>query len=73
MNGRKLNRLVSKGQIIFDQVNAFWKINELDNPTLKNISIHIKKGSFIGVTGKIGSGKSGLLGAMLDELPYYSG
>jgi ABC-type bacteriocin/lantibiotic exporter with double-glycine peptidase domain len=40
---------------------------------LKNISIHIKKGSFIGVTGKIGSGKSGLLGAMLDELPYYSG
>lgn len=28
---------------------------------------------FLGVTGKIGSGKSGILGVILDEIPYYSG
>ncbi len=33
----------------------------------------IAKGKFIGITGKIGSGKSGLLGTILDEAPYYSG
>jgi ABC-type Mn2+/Zn2+ transport system ATPase subunit len=38
-----------------------------------NINLTIKNGSFIGVTGKIGTGKSGLLGCILDEIPYYSG
>ena len=35
--------------------------------------MHFKKGKFYGVCGKIGSGKSGLLGAILNEIPYYSG
>jgi len=30
-------------------------------------------GSFYGITGKVGSGKSGLLGAILGEIPYFSG
>jgi ABC-type bacteriocin/lantibiotic exporter with double-glycine peptidase domain len=35
-------------------------------PTLKNINLIIEKQKFIGVTGKVGSGKSGLLGVILD-------
>ncbi len=42
-------------------------------PTLHNINLTIHPGSFIGVTGKISSGKSALLGCILDEIPYYSG
>lgn len=30
-------------------------------------------GHLYGITGKVGSGKSGLLGAILSELPFYSG
>ncbi len=41
--------------------------------TLHNINLRIKPGSFIGITGKIGSGKSGILGCILGEIPYYSG
>ena len=33
----------------------------------------MKKGDFYGITGKIGSGKSGLLGVILEEIPFYSG
>ena len=33
----------------------------------------MKKGEFCGVAGKIGSGKSGLLGVLLEEIPFYSG
>jgi len=40
---------------------------------LSNINIHFQKGKFSGICGKIGSGKSGLLGAILQEIPYFSG
>lgn len=42
-------------------------------PSLHNINLTIKPGKLIGVTGKVGSGKSGLLGVILEEIPYYSG
>ena len=35
--------------------------------------MQIKPRELIGVTGKVGSGKSGLLGVILEEIPYYSG
>ena len=53
--------------------NGFWRRKELKEPNLKNINLHIRKGEFYGVTGKVGAGKSGLLGVLLDEMPYYSG
>ena len=43
------------------------------NPNLKNINLRIPQGQFLGITGKIGSGKSGLLGVILEEIPFYSG
>jgi ATP-binding cassette, subfamily C (CFTR/MRP), member 4 len=33
----------------------------------------MRKGVFYGIAGKVGSGKSGLLNAILGELPFYSG
>lgn len=43
------------------------------DPVLKNLSIEIKKGSFIGITGRSGSGKSTLIGILLGFLPPHSG
>ena len=53
--------------------NGYWRSDDLKKATLKDINLHVKKGEFCGVTGKIGSGKSGLLGVLLEEIPYYSG
>ena len=52
--------------------NGFWKRAEQE-PSLKGINLHIRKGEFYGITGKVGSGKSGLLGVFLEEMPYYQG
>lgn len=64
---------VSSGEIKFKNFDGFWNKKELDKAHLKNINLHIKRGDFCGITGKVGSGKSGLLGVILDELPYYKG
>ena len=52
--------------------NGFWKRAEQE-PSLKGINLHIRKGEFYGITGKVGSGKSGLLGVFLEEMSYYQG
>lgn len=36
--------------------------------SLKDIDIHIKKGWFVCIIGKVGSGKSSLLSAMIGDL-----
>ena len=64
---------VNNGEVQFKDFNGYWTTKELRNPNLKNINLHIKKGDFCGITGKVGSGKSGLLGVILEEIPYYSG
>ena len=37
-------------------------------PTLKSITLHVKKGELLGIAGPVGSGKSSLLLALLSEL-----
>lgn len=64
---------VEKGEIVFENFNGFWKAGEFEKPSLSNINLAIRPGQLIGITGKVGSGKSGLLGVILDEIPYYSG
>ncbi|CAG7850245.1 Canalicular multispecific organic anion transporter 1 AltName: Full=ATP-binding cassette sub-family C member 2; AltName: Full=Canalicular multidrug resistance protein; AltName: Full=Multidrug resistance-associated protein 2 [Serendipita indica DSM 11827] len=40
---------------------------------LKNIDMHIAKGQFIGIVGKVGSGKSSLLNALIGEMRKTNG
>ena len=37
-----------------------------------SINLTIPACAFYGITGRVGSGKSRLLGVILDEIPYYS-
>lgn len=46
-------------------INAKWS----DEPTLKDLNFTIQSGSFTVIAGKVGSGKSVLLRAMLGQLP----
>ncbi len=66
------NKINYRGDIIFNNFNGYWK-NNFEVPSLKDINLSFHKGVFYGITGKVGSGKSGLLGVMLGEIPYYSG
>ena len=45
--------------------------NWLIAPTLKNINLKVEKCKFIGTAGNVGSRKSGLIGVLLDEAPFY--
>ncbi|ESO85415.1 hypothetical protein LOTGIDRAFT_183817 [Lottia gigantea] len=40
---------------------------------LSNINLHIRKGQFLGIIGKVGSGKSSLLNALLAEMEKVGG
>lgn len=40
---------------------------------MKDISITFERGKFYGIFGKVGSGKSGLLNALLEEMPSHVG
>jgi len=42
-------------------------------PTLKNINLDIKKGELVMITGRVGSGKSSLLAAILGEINMLDG
>ena len=50
---------------MFKNFNGYWE-EDLNNPNLRVIDAYLKKGEFYGVIGKNGSGKSGLLGFIID-------
>lgn len=64
---------MKKGEIIFEGFNGYWKKDLNGTPSLKSLDLFFKKGVFYGITGRVGSGKSGLLGVILKEIPFYSG
>lgn len=55
---------MKNGDIVIRGFNGYWK-KELDVPSLKDINLSFQKGVFYGIAGKVGSGKSGLLGVIL--------
>lgn len=52
--------------IKFSFASFTWNLNE--KIILKNIHLNIEKGSLIAIVGQVGSGKSSLLSAILDEM-----
>ncbi|XP_039751038.1 multidrug resistance-associated protein 1 isoform X2 [Pararge aegeria] len=53
--------------------NGHFTWGDESQPTLKNINIHIPRGSLVAVVGAVGSGKSSLLSALLGEMNKISG
>lgn len=51
--------------IKFSNVNLGWDHEKI---TLKNIDLEIKKGQLVAIVGKVGSGKSSFLSALLGEM-----
>ena len=64
--------LETKNAISIQNADYSWASDAV-NPTLSNINMEIKKGELIAVVGKIGSGKSSLLSAILGEMKRVNG
>ena len=55
----KISMPAIKGKVVFKDV--FFKFSPVGNPTLNNINLEIESGSFTGIVGKSGSGKSTMM------------
>lgn len=64
-----------KGEVIFDKCSFAWSKEEsgTSRTALRNVSLKVEPGSFVGVVGFVGSGKSSLLGSILGDLHLTSG
>ncbi|WAR23566.1 MRP4-like protein, partial [Mya arenaria] len=66
------NVMPAECKVIIDNVSAKWN-QELEQPTLKNVSAKVEAGKLLAVIGPIGAGKSSLLMAVLRELSISHG
>lgn len=57
--------------IIIDFKNA--AIGHTDDPIVQDVNLQVEEGSFVYLTGRVGSGKSSLLKTMYGELPVRKG
>lgn len=68
LDKKKLQR-TDKSILNPDDLNYIRNGNSvIENSTLKNVNIQVKKGSFVAIVGSVGSGKSSLLSALLGEM-----
>ena len=63
---------IEKNELSLFRVSASWNKSE-DRRALTNVSLRVRQGEMLAVTGPVGSGKSSLLMAILGELPAISG
>ena len=70
--GAKIQEVAEEPLIKFSSFYGYWK-EDFTVPSLEDINYTFSPGKVYGIAGKVGSGKSGLLGAILKEIPYYSG
>ena len=62
---------VSKTSVLVEDGNFSWTDDE--KPTLENVNLTIPQGKIVAVIGKVGSGKSSLLSAIIGEIKKLSG
>lgn len=58
--------------VTVEKANFAWTATQSE-PILANITLSVKKGELVGVVGRVGSGKSSLLSAILGEMTRMSG
>lgn len=58
--------------VTFKNFSAKWSV-ESEKQALLNLSMSISRGSLVALVGQVGSGKSTLMQALLNELPWKSG
>ena len=54
--------------VFFDNVSFLWPSHEGSTAALTNLRLKIEQGSLVAIVGKVGSGKSALLSAILGEM-----
>ncbi|KAG2178766.1 hypothetical protein INT43_001612 [Umbelopsis isabellina] len=68
------NSALASGAPLVDLKNASFKWNPFDSePTLENMNFAVKKGELVAVVGRVGSGKSSLMSALLGDMQKTSG
>ena len=69
-----VSSVAPKGTVAMSDASFSWAGSEdTVNPTLRNVSLDIKPGQLCMIVGKVGSGKSSLLHALLGEMPCVGG
>jgi cell division transport system ATP-binding protein len=71
MNNKKVTSIVNENGNIVEFKNTL--IRHKENIVLKDVNIEVKKGEFIYLIGKVGSGKSSLLKAIYGEISVKDG
>lgn len=56
-----------------DNLNASWLSDDSNEFKLKKISLNVRKNELVGVVGSVGSGKTSLLMAILNEMDTFEG
>lgn len=67
----KINHFLAN-PIVIESGHFSWGEQDTE-PVLKNINLHVPRGSLVAVVGAVGSGKSSLLSALLGEMNKMSG
>ena len=62
---------INQNEVVIEIENATFTYQSLDEPTVKNINLTVRKGEFIGMVGPTGSGKTTLLNLIAGVLPHY--
>lgn len=65
-------KLRESAGILMENVTAKWNPDSTEN-TLSNVNLHVQPTTICALIGKVGSGKSSIIQAILGELPIESG
>ncbi|XP_075551650.1 multidrug resistance protein mrp-7-like isoform X2 [Dermacentor variabilis] len=69
------SRNVTVGEVTLKDCSFAWakRDKQVDDPVLEDINLQIERGSFVGIVGPVGSGKSSLLSAIVGDMRQLSG
>ena len=66
------NTMFEEPGVVVSEASCSWN-QQLFSNTLSDITLNVRNGNLLAITGAVGSGKSSLLAAILGELPLHKG